>query len=260
MGQTLVGIAILSVVVVGGRQFYVEQGERMQSALSDNSHEIAQTEIFSPTSSGAETRQKGINVIQIDRILAPGSNAWKIVSGASGWSGVPTEKLLASWYLESGMRLGGDGGGAGGYSALRQIVSKQSEPAERHRWHRFRANEQDLLFICQYCGYDCNNIQGSSTGALGPMQFQPSTWMAMLRGSGAVDGDGDGKACPLSLADAMYTAAKKLQKDYEHSNSWNLAVLEYAGGNCARNRAYVRRHNRLEAAFTKYVQNLMQSS
>lgn len=169
-------------------------------------------------------------------LLEPNSKPLSIVAGASQEYGVPPEVLLSRWYQESGMQLKGDRGGAGGYHALAQIVRKQTQISERHRWHRFRANERDLRAIAEHCGYDLQTLQGSSTGAQGPMQFQPSTWVL-----GAVDADGDGKACPLNLADAMYTAARKLANDYRQTGSWNGAILAYAGGNCARNRAYVRR-------------------
>jgi membrane-bound lytic murein transglycosylase B len=159
-----------------------------------------------------------------DAVLQPGSKPLKIIVAACRQYGVPPEVLMSRWYQESGMRLGGDRGGAGGHWALATIVAKQTAISERRRWHRFHANHRDILAICAHCGYDCNNIQGSSTGALGPFQFQPSTWVL-----GAVDADGDGKACPLNLADAAFTAAKKLSNDRKSIGSWNGAITAYAG-------------------------------
>jgi cell wall-associated NlpC family hydrolase len=45
----------------------------------------------------------------------------------------------------------------------------------------------------------------STTGAIGPMQFEPATWARW-----GVDGDGDGKKNPLDPADAIPTAADYL--------------------------------------------------
>jgi hypothetical protein len=203
-----------------------ENGVRLRGIISDKSGTI---KIYVP-----------------EAVLEPGSKPLAIIAAASKLYGVPPEVLLSRWYQESGMRLSGDRGGAGGYFALAQIVRKQTAIDERHRWHRFRANHRDILAICSHCGYDCNNIQGSSTGALGPMQFQPSTWVL-----GAVDADGDGKACPLNLADAMFTAAKKLANDARSTGSWNGAILAYAGTG-PRATAYTRRAQPLLVFFRKF--------
>jgi membrane-bound lytic murein transglycosylase B len=49
------------------------------------------------------------------------------------------------------------------------------------------------------------NVGPSSAGAVGPMQFMPTTFRAY-----AVDGDGDGRTDPMSPADAVFTAARYL--------------------------------------------------
>lgn len=76
----------------------------------------------------------------------------------------------------------------------------------------------------------------SSAGALGPMQFMPGTWAYY-----GVDADGDGKADPFSLADAIYSAANYLSASgaaegnikqalfaYNHSIDYGLEVMAKA--------------------------------
>lgn len=233
--QTIVGgslIFIMGMLYYGLYKNYEKtQQEQMNESRIPRQSEPAQIPV--------------IKLLKINKIV--GSDGWSIVFGASQYYGVPADILLAHWYLESGMHLSGDGGGAGGYFALAQIIKKQTAIEERHRWHRFVANERDLRIIAEHCGYDMRELRGSSTGALGPMQFQPSTWVL-----GAVDADGDGRACPLNLADAMFMAAKKLRNDYNETNSWDLAMMAYAGSG-PKARAYLNRARRLRPLFRNYI-------
>jgi len=230
MGVIAIGLWIFAIPFMSGRpKAPVRQAEASQAS------------IFPPEASA-------MRLINIPQQVAQGDKPMKIVMAASHYFQVPPEVLMTHWYMESGMRVGGDRGGAGGHFALAQIVRKQTADNERHRWHRFRANHRDILAICAHCGYDCSQIQGSSTGALGPMQFQPSTWVM-----GAIDADGDNRACPLNLADAMFTAARKLHKDYSRLGNWNRAMLGYGGVNCAENRAYVRRAQPILAFFRNWL-------
>ena len=88
------------------------------------------------------------------------------------------------------------------------------------------------------------NPSTSSAGAMGPMQFLPSTFTSY-----AVDGDGDGAADIMNPADAIFTAARYLCANgagagpsalsaavwhYNHADWYVRMVLtlarEYAGG------------------------------
>jgi murein DD-endopeptidase MepM/ murein hydrolase activator NlpD len=81
-----------------------------------------------------------------------------------------------------------------------------------------------------------HNMGPSSAGAIGWMQFMPSTWLRW-----GVDGDGDGVADPWNATDAVYAAARYLaasggQSDiaravfsYNHADWYVREVLDLAG-------------------------------
>ncbi|HZT67925.1 MAG TPA: lytic transglycosylase domain-containing protein [Acidimicrobiales bacterium] len=88
-------------------------------------------------------------------------------------------------------------------------------------------------------------VQRSSAGAVGPMQFLPSTWAAY-----ATDGDGDGRADPNSLPDAAAGASRLLCANggnhpsglsdalYSYNHSWAyVAQVEAAAHRLARGRS-----------------------
>ena len=90
-----------------------------------------------------------------------------------------------------------------------------------------------------------SNLNVSSAGAVGWMQFLPSTWKRY-----GVDGNGDGRRNPYDPADAILAAARYLASAgsaldlagavfaYSHSPAYVQAVLGTAS-------AYARRHPEL---------------
>jgi len=65
------------------------------------------------------------------------------------------------------------------------------------------------------------NMGPSSAGAIGHMQFLPSTWQRY-----GVDGDGDGRRDPYSAADAIFSAARYLQASGAPAD-WYRAIFAY---------------------------------
>lgn len=65
------------------------------------------------------------------------------------------------------------------------------------------------------------NLNVSSAGAVGQMQFLPSTWAAY-----GVDGGGDGRADPYDAADAIFSAARYLNASGAPGD-WRAAIVAY---------------------------------
>jgi len=269
--QNLVGAAIVFVIIVFCYGIYTHSGKTTNTVSTPQIISISNGLEIEGTKEEL-VKEKGVIFTRINRTISSDARIWDIILGASSFFQIPPEILLSTWYLESGMELGGDRGGAGGHFALAQLIKKQDEPEEAFRWHRFAMNEKSLKKICRHCGYSCDAIRGSSTGALGPMQFQPDTWI-----SGAVDADGDGRVCPLDLPDAVYTAAMKLRNHAEYfseryrnlnkgdktvitlvkkgviTNKWDYGVLKYVGAFTPQTFQYLRRHQSLRKIFDYYV-------
>jgi Transglycosylase SLT domain len=68
------------------------------------------------------------------------------------------------------------------------------------------------------------NLSTSSAGAVGWMQFLPSTWASY-----GLDANGDGSASPYDPADAIFAAARYLQA-LGAPRDWHHAVVDYGGG------------------------------
>jgi len=114
--------------------------------------------------------------------------------------GVPKTVLVAFWGLET--RYGEVQG------SLNVPASLATLAWDGRRSGFFRSQLLDALRIIDAGHVSAVDMTGSWAGAMGHMQFMPSTFRAY-----AVDGDGDGRIDVWqSLPDAMYSAAHYLQQ------------------------------------------------
>ena len=114
--------------------------------------------------------------------------------------GVPKTVLVAFWGLET--RYGAVQG------SLNVPTSLATLAWDGRRSGFFRSQLLDALRIIDAGHVSAAGMNGSWAGAMGHMQFMPSTFRAY-----AVDGDGDGRIDVWqSLPDAMYSAAHYLQQ------------------------------------------------
>jgi membrane-bound lytic murein transglycosylase B len=120
--------------------------------------------------------------------------------------GIPKAVLVAFWGLETnyGAHLGN----------LNVPVSLATLAYDGRRSAFFRRQLLDALRIIDAGHVSAANMKGSWAGAMGHMQFMPSTFRAF-----AVDGDGDGRIDVWqSVPDAMYSAANYLQREGWQAN------------------------------------------
>ena len=113
--------------------------------------------------------------------------------------GVPRAVLAAFWGLETNF-----GATKGSYS-IPAVLATLAYEGRRHDF--FRAQLMDAMRILDAGHVPPADMLGSWAGAMGHMQFMPSTFLAY-----AVDGDGDRRIdLWQSLPDAMHSAAHYLQ-------------------------------------------------
>jgi membrane-bound lytic murein transglycosylase B len=121
-------------------------------------------------------------------------------------TGVPKAVLVAFWGLET--NFGATQGNLNVPASLATLAY------DGRRSGFFRSQLLDALRIIDAGHVAAVDMNGSWAGAMGHMQFMPSTFRAY-----AVDGDGDGRIDVWqSLPDAMYSAANYLQRAGWHAN------------------------------------------
>lgn len=123
-----------------------------------------------------------------------------LLDAVDGQYGVPKTVLVAFWGLEThyGATLGN----------LNIPASLATLAFDGRRSEFFRSQLLDALRIIDAGHVSAADMKGSWAGAMGQMQFMPSTFRAH-----AVDGDGDGRIdLWKSLPDAMHSAANYLKR------------------------------------------------
>lgn len=132
--------------------------------------------------------------------------------------GIPARYLAAFWGLET--NYGNHMGDIPLVAALATLAYDARRPAF------FRTQLFDALRILDRGEVAPADFAGSWAGAVGHMQFMPSTWLAY-----AVDGDGDGRIdLRNSLADALHSAANYLRRiGWRTDEEWGREVSLPAG-------------------------------
>lgn len=127
---------------------------------------------------------------------------------------VPGPVVLAIWGVESDF-----GASAGSVSAMRALATLAQA---RHRGDLFRDELLAALTILQRKDISPDRMSGSWAGAMGQVQFLPSTYLAH-----AVDFDGDGRRdIWASDADSLASIAAYLKDlGWDPVLSWGYAVL-----------------------------------
>jgi membrane-bound lytic murein transglycosylase B len=136
---------------------------------------------------------------------------------------------------------------------VRRTVHKQSASKFAHR-QAFALNElKDLLRTASDNGWDLFQIPGSSTGAIGLVQFEPSAFNV------AVDGDGDGKIDLFNPEDAILSVAHYLATrgfDEQTVHQYR-AIYAYYGGDYDRDprKYYMKAVLKYAQEVKKYLQD-----
>ncbi|MFQ6078054.1 MAG: lytic murein transglycosylase [Thermodesulfobacteriota bacterium] len=82
----------------------------------------------------------------------------------------------------------------------------------------------ELLLFCQKYDLDPHSLKGSYSGAIGIAQFIPSLLNKLY-----VDGDGDGKPDPETVADGIHSAANYLKNYRGYGSGWSLGTKASPG-------------------------------
>jgi membrane-bound lytic murein transglycosylase B len=135
--------------------------------------------------------------------------------------GVPATLLVSFWAMETNF-----GASTGSFSVPAALATLAYN---NRRSGFFRAELLNALSILEQEHIAVSDMKGSWAGAMGQMQFMPSTFLHY-----AVDGDGDGrKDIWRSLPDAFHSAANYLRQiGWRTDETWGRAVMLPADFDC----------------------------
>lgn len=143
--------------------------------------------------------QRRVTPKQISRGQQLQSEQGALLQAVQARYGIPAQVLLAFWSLETNY------GQTRGNFLVPHALATLAYEGRRQAF--FQSQLVDALRIIDQGHIAASDMLGSWAGALGHMQFMPSTFLAY-----AVDGDGDGKIDVWnSTADAMHSAGHYLQ-------------------------------------------------
>lgn len=126
--------------------------------------------------------------------------------------GIPAPVLVAVWGIESSF-----GTIQGGFPVIRSLATLAHD---ERRSTMFRRELLHALKILDDGHIELSNMQGSWAGAMGQVQFMPSTFVDFAR-----DGDGDGRIdIWQSTADALESAAAFMSTGWQRGYRWGRQV------------------------------------
>ena len=136
----------------------------------------------------------------------------ELLSGITARHGIPGSVLVAAWGIESNF-----GSTQGGFPVIRALATLAHDD---RRSTMFRRELIHALRILDQGHIAPTDMQGSWAGAMGQVQFMPSTFIDFAR-----DGDGDGrKDIWQSTADALESAAGFMATAWQPGYIWGRQV------------------------------------
>lgn len=126
-------------------------------------------------------------------------NPYRLFELADNTYNVDAALIESLWFQESSM-----GRNLGEYRILDVYKIKKDDSPEVKGWKK--RERQAFIAICKANGFDSKKQFGGRYGEMGPFQFMPSTWLVYGK-----DGNGDGRANPWDMADAVTAVASYLK-------------------------------------------------